>query len=357
MIGSVRVVLKPISRSASADFRFVSGASVALERRGPGRSKATPAPQPASLVFSLGLLKSIRVPVREDQPLATLNGQLELQGPTLSPKFTIEDEAAVQDDRPPPPPDSSDPNQAPPRLGQILLLEFEASNFRAPELIKLKLPPIPADVRHLELQVELRVAGAVESSAKVNDVLDKPMVSTRVRIVPPLCLDTTVPEPEDHNLVLLANLPNEQLDVESLRVGGDELTEGEHFFQDGKAVYFRPKSKPTDKQKGQLISKDGREFDFELRVARNVNEQLDSLGFQLANAINLADAAAQFALQNGKPQKEAELLRVELLAQARLKKRLLLDSIESALSGTRDFGLFYGRVQDLPGVSGETPVG
>ena len=356
MIGSVRVLLTPISRSTSADFRFVSGAKVGFERRGPGRSKATPAAQSASLVFTLGLLKSIRVESREDQPLATLNGKLELQGPTFLPRFTIEDESALVDDRPPPPADSKE-DEAPPRLGQILLLRFEESQFEAPEQLELALPPIPADVRHLELQVELRISGAVESSAQTNDVLDKPMVATNVRIVPPLCLDTDVPGPEDHNLVLLAQLPEERLDVESLRVGGDALSEGEHFFQDGKAVYFRPKNKPTDKQKGQLISKDGRQFDFELRVAKNVNERLDSLGFQLANALNLANAAAAFALENGKSQKEAELVRVELLAQARLKKRLLLDSIESALSGPRDFGLFYGRVGDLPGVSGENPVG
>ncbi len=81
MLGSVRVLLKPISHSTDTDFHFVAGATLSLSRGGSGKSQVTSTAQPASLVFTLGLIKSVRPPAdREDQPLATLSGQFGAAG-------------------------------------------------------------------------------------------------------------------------------------------------------------------------------------------------------------------------------------------------------------------------------------
>jgi hypothetical protein len=354
MIGSWRVLLKPVSHSAGSDFHFVAGATLSLSRGGPGRSKATSAAQPASLVFTLGLIKSVRPPEdREDQPLATLTGQLLLQ-PDLTAMFTVGGAGALSDDRPGgETANNDDDGPIKTDVGQTLLLDFDPGTFTASGPLKVKLPAISSDVRHLELQVELQIAGATESAASVNDTLDKPVALTFLVVAPKLCLDTPVDDPAEHNLALRASLHDDDLDVQSLQFAGQDLVEGQQFFQDGKVVYFKPAGKPQDGDQGTLVTQDGRELKFELHVAQNAKERLDSLIAQVKNAAAMADAAAALAQKNGQTADDTDGARFDILAQARNQMFVLLASIESQLDGDRDFGLYQARITALPPLDGE----
>ncbi len=269
----------------------------------------------------------------------------------FTPLFTVGGGAALSDDRTGGNA-AVDDDTIKTDVGQTLLLDFDPNTFSAAGPLKVPLPAISDDVRHLELQVELQVAGATESAVSANDVLDKPVARTFLVVAPKLCLDTPVDDEAEHNLALRASLHDEDLDVQSLLIAGQALVEGQQFFQDGKVVYFKPASKPQDGDQGTLTMQDGRELKFELHVAQNTKERLDSLIAQVKNAAEMADATATLATKNGKSADEAAAARFDVLAQTRNQMFSLLASIEGQLDGDRDFGLYQSRITALPALDG-----
>jgi hypothetical protein len=155
----------------------------------------------------------------------------------------------------------------------------------------------------------------------------------------------------------LATIPHDLFEVEKLRLGADELVDGETFFQVPGSVFFRPPRKPTAPLKGFLQTTDGRVFDFELGVAQNLRERLTSLAKQLEHATAMADAAAAEAAAQGSSADDTELVRDRLLSELFSRKVRLLDSIEGTLQSDHDFAAFYSRAATLPTVldSGEEP--
>jgi hypothetical protein len=212
------------------------------------------------------------------------------------------------------------------------------------------LPDIDAEVRHLEARVELQVAGAIESAAEANDVLDKPLGRQLLDVNPLLVLDTPIDDPAEHNLAFQASISNDAFEVARLTVGGTELVEGESFFQGRGHAYFRPTSKLSGPTKGILETTDGRFFELELRVAQTLNQRMNSLSAQLENATSMAHVAAERVLAGGGEARDADAVRDRLLSEAFARKVALLDSIEGTLGSDHEFAAFHGRAASLPGV-------
>jgi hypothetical protein len=219
--------------------------------------------------------------------------------------------------------------------------------------VQVPLPDVAPEVRHIEIQVELQIGGATESSKAINDVLDRPVVRQLLHVSPKLCLDTPVSDPAEHNLAFLAAVTGDTIEAATLLVGNDQLVEGQDFFQHAGQIYFRPVAKPVEPLKGLLVTTDGRSFDFELKVAQTLRDRMNSLADQLKNVDGFADAAQKRAEQNGVAADEAERVRDTVMLEALDRKMRLLDSIEGTLNGDKDFSAFYARSASLPTVRDE----
>ncbi|MEO7033650.1 MAG: hypothetical protein ABI548_07195 [Polyangiaceae bacterium] len=351
MTSSVRVLMNPLPAPQGGTVPAIVRGQLRLTNRGSGKSLATKAAQPASLVFTIGLIQQVRPPEkRTDNPWVTIAGTLALVGDDQLPQFTIGGAAVTLNDPsliplPAPPPQNA--SQKPP---QSFLFEFDEASFIASRPLQVPLPDIAPEVRHIEIQVELQIGGTTESSNAINDVLDKPVVRQLLHVSPRLCLDTPVSDPTEHNLAFLAAVTGDTIEAATLHVGSDQLVEGQDFFQHAGQIYFRPVAKPVEPLKGLLVTTDGRSFDFELKVAQTLRDRMNSLAGQLANMGGFAEAATQRALANGTDADGAALLGDSIASEALQSKMRLLDSIEGTLSENRDFALFYARSASLPPV-------
>lgn len=317
-----------------------------LSAEGPRKTLVTTDPQPATLIFRLALLKKLRPPEqRTEQAWLQLTGTLKLQQPDSEPLFVVDQDPMTFDD--PTLEDGETDGEGRPR--RFVFFDFDRASFEGTPL-KVPLPELEDDVRHLEVVVALQVAGATESPAACNDVLDKPVAVQVLDVSPVLALDTPVDDETEHNLVFRAMIPGDPFEVEKLRLGGDELVDGETFFQAPGRVFFRPPAKPTAPLKGILQTTDGRVFDFELGVAQTLRERMNSLSAQLEHATAMADAAAAEAAAQGSSADDANLVRDRLLSELFSRKVRLLDSIERTLKSDHDFSAFYRRAAALPTV-------
>jgi hypothetical protein len=127
---------------------------------------------------------------------------------------------------------------------------------------------------------------------------------------------------------------------------GVELEDGDTFFRHDRDLLFRPPAKPGAVVAGLLVLSDDRAFDFELTVAKDVRDKLDSLSVQLENGMLLADAAANRARTQGKSEAEALGVRDELRNQVVQREFRLLDSIEASLTEDRERRLFFALAPD-----------
>lgn len=319
-------------------------ARLRLAAEGPRKTLATREPQAASLILRLTSIDRIReAALRENQPWLTLKGELRLRSADADPELTLSADPVVFDDTEV----TSEPT-ASGRARRKLLLELDEASFTGAEVLKLPLPDFGVDVHHLEVTVELQLAGSVESAADANDVLDRPLNRQLLDVSPLLALDTPIADPTEHNLAFLASIPDDPFEVERLELGGEELVEGETFFQAQGRTYFRPPGKPSAPLKGRLETTDGRSFDFELGVAQTLNQRLNSLALQLQHATAMADVAAAQVLTSGGRGDDAEAVRDRLLSEAFARKVALLDSIESTLTNNQELASFYGRSVGLP---------
>jgi hypothetical protein len=310
-----------------------------LSAEGPRKTLATEAPQAATLTFKLGLITQLRETLeRTEQAWVTLNGKLELLTADAEPRFELDDPALSLDD-------STLDDES--ELRQFFFFDFDPTSFGKVASLKVPLPALEPEVRHLEVSVELKIAGAVESAADANDVLDRPICRQVLDVTPSECLDTPVGDPSEHNLAFLASIHDDPFEVEELRLNGEALTEGEQFFQSGGRVFFRPAAKPSGPLQGRLLTTDGRLFDFELKPAETLRQRMNSLDKQIRNGVAMAAAAASEVLAEGDGSDAAQALEERLLSDVQERKIRLLDSIESTLSTQQEFAAFYGRVPTL----------
>jgi len=340
--------MRPLPAPQGDTVPAVVRARLRLTKGGAGKSLATKAPQPATLVFTLGTIEQVRPPEkRTDSAWLKIAGQIVLVGDDQVPRFTIGSNPVTLDD----PSLSAAPDPSKPqRPSRSFFFEFDDASFVAAGPLKVPLPEIANEVRHIEIQVELQIAGATESSKAMNDVLDKPVLKQLIHVSPRLCLDTPMADAAEHNLAFLLGVTGDRIDVESLHLGDDALVEGEQFFQTDGQVYFRPIAKPVAPLPGVLITTDGREFEFELGVAKTLRERMNSLALQLSNMNGFAEGAANQARQNGVEEDEASRVRDVLLVEALDRKGRLLDSIEGTLNDNHEFAAFYARAATLPAV-------
>lgn len=310
-----------------------------LSAEGPRKTLATKKPQAATLVFKLALISQLREEdVRTEQAWVTLRGKLKLLSADADPHFELDEAALTLDD-----PTLDDETE----LRQFFFFDFDPTSFGEVPALKVPLPELGLDVRHLEISVELSIGGTVESAAAANDVLDRPIRRQVLDVTPLLCLDTPVEDETEHNLAFLASIRDDPFEVEELRLNGEALTEGEQFFQSAGGVFFRPKAKPAGPLAGSLLTTDGRLFKFELKPAQTLRERMNSLDKQIKNGVAMAAVAAQEVLAEGDSTEAAQALRERLLSDVQERKILLLDSIESTLQTEHDFAAFYGRVPSL----------
>jgi len=351
-MGSVRVLLDPIAAPQGEKRPSVVRGLLRLTAEGPRKTRVTKDFQPATLTFTLGLITQLRETLqRSEQPWVTLTGELKLQTADAQPVFKLASNPVTLDDDKLSHAEQTEGGE--PR--QFLFVDFDATVFGKREPLKLPLPELKPDVRHLEVQVELKIAGETESNIKSNDVLDKPLARQLLEVTPTLCLDTPVDDPSEHNLAFLARIENDPFEVESLLLNGEALTKGENLFQANGEVYFRPAAKPEGKLRGRLLTTDGRLFEFELTVAQNLRERFVSLAAQIQHGSAMAAAAAAIAANNGADAQQSEALRARLLSDVLERKARLLDSIESTLGSEDEFAAFFGRAATLPPVFEDEP--
>lgn len=200
---SIRVKLSPtpapraISGTEDRENK-VTGLEVALETRGKGKTLATLAPQPATLVFHLATFRRIRSESPQPKRLAELTGKLELRngsdpifvgdsGDSGDAKLFVYDDPELNVD-----PDASSAPTAnasedsaldeqasdpPAKRPRMLELAFSSGSFDgvrdvAGRNARLLLPDEVNDAHFLELSAELSIAGSVEAALDENDILD-----------------------------------------------------------------------------------------------------------------------------------------------------------------------------------------
>lgn len=345
-MGAVRVRFEPVPVPAGERAASIVRGRLRLSSEGPRKTLATETPAPATLTLTLGLITKLRPALERTQKAwLTLSGSLKLATPDGEARFELDADALTLDD-----PELSSDDDADGRPRQFIFIELDATTFGEHEPIKAPLPFFDPEVRHVEIDIELAVGGAAEAAATANDLLDKPLVRQFLEVTPLVCLDAPVDEPAEHNLSFRASLEGDPFEVERLRLDGDELVDGEDFFQAGGQVFFRPKQKPSGTLDGVLVTTDGRSFDFELQVAKTLRERMNSLAAQLENGRLMADAAELESLGKGHDADEAGALRERLLADIVERKARLLDAIESELTSDADLAAFYSRVPALPTV-------
>lgn len=345
-MGSVRVLFDPSPTPDGERTPSVVRARLRLSAEGPRKTLVTRAPQPATLTFLLTLIEKVREGgERTERPWFTLAGQLRLRKADSSPVLVLSEEPVAFDA-----PDVASGATESGRPRQFLFLDFDEDSFAGAASLKVPLPDWDGEVRHIEARVELRVAEATESAADFNDVLDKPLGRQSLDVNPVLVLDTPVEDPAEHNLAFQATIPNDAFEVARLTIGGEELVEGESFFQGRGHAYFRPASKLPGLTKGTLETTDGRFFEFTLRPAETLNQRMNSLSAQLDNATRMADVAAERVLARGGDAGGASAVRDRLLSEAFARKVALLDSIEGTLGSDHEFAAFHARAAGLPSV-------
>jgi len=114
-----------------------------------------------------------------ERPLGSLSGTITLEGPNATPVFSIDGPLqATVDETPDETADTSV------RLRR-LQLAFSETSFDVPPGVTFDLP-LPLDLEqttaHLEVTVELSVAGQVEAPATSNDILDVPLLPRKALI-------------------------------------------------------------------------------------------------------------------------------------------------------------------------------
>lgn len=161
----MRVVLDPVTLAATGSFEGVTRARVRLVSNGAGASSASTAPQAAELSFSLAQITQSR-PGAEAAvaPLATLAGPLHLEGPSQQP---ILDASAAELVSLITPPLGGEGGNA-----HGLQLDFDSGSFGVARSFLVPLPEVSDDVKKLELRVDLKLGGATESPASLNDIFD-----------------------------------------------------------------------------------------------------------------------------------------------------------------------------------------
>lgn len=179
MAFSIRVELTPTPLPSPGV--AVAGCLVGLAPMGRAGTAATPtSPQPATLTFSGIFLERARDPQNPvERQLGSLSGTLSLEGPNATPVFSID--GPLQGTANDTPDETADTSV---RL-RLLQLAFSDASFDVPAGVTFDLP-LPLDLEqttaHLEVSVELSVAGQVEAPAKNNDILDVPLLPRKVLI-------------------------------------------------------------------------------------------------------------------------------------------------------------------------------
>jgi outer membrane protein OmpA-like peptidoglycan-associated protein len=196
---ALRVKLSPTPAPVTVEqetdrFNVVTGVAIALETRGQGTTSASLAPQPATLALSLATLKRVRTEAPTFEPLATLQGKVELRGPSRVPTFVVDpapdgevagfiyadptlnvdpgESPATTDD-----PEAEQAIGAARRRPRALELTLSRPSFEGPpagggRLAQLLLPDAVNDAHFVEIAAELLVNGASEGGFEVSDVLD-----------------------------------------------------------------------------------------------------------------------------------------------------------------------------------------
>jgi hypothetical protein len=346
----------PVPAPAGGRSPVVVRSNVRLSAEGPRRTLVKrDTPQPAKLTFALTLISKVREPsATTQQPWFTLAGDIKLLAPDSEPLFVVSAAPITVDDPTLPQGDID----AQGRPVQFIFLEFDPSTFESTEPLKVPLPNLSEDVRHLEVSVALDVAGSLEAGPSDNDILDKPIVRQVLDVTPTVALDTPVDVETEHNIAFFATIPDDPFEVETLLLGSDTLVDGETFFHTPGKVFFRPPSKPVAPLKGLLQTTDGRSFEFQLGVAQTLRERMNSLSTQLENGVAMADAAAAEVLSKAGTADDADLVRDRLLNELFDHKVRLLSSIEGTLTSDHEFHAFFSRAAALPPVfDGEAEAG
>jgi hypothetical protein len=172
MPASVRVILKPLGLPGVSTLENVASARLGLVRNGTDGTLGAAAAQAAELTFSLVTIEKIRTgSPSAPQPLAKLVGTLKLEGDGRAPRFDTLGGEAVPLVTPAPP---ADPQSNAPAQRRSVVIELDPSVFGERPPLTLALPSFAAAVTTLEIAVDLKIAGSVESPLELNDRFDFP---------------------------------------------------------------------------------------------------------------------------------------------------------------------------------------
>ncbi len=156
----------------------VAGGTVALARFGAGKSPIEPeVPKKAKLVFHTAFVEKARESQdAQFEPLASLEGDIELLESTGPVHFTIAPESELEYlTEVPGPASEKDSGHDDPEPRRITL-DFDRSSFPSSKKpLKLTLPEFPDEAHYLELGAVLEIEGKEEGSVELNDRLDIPL--------------------------------------------------------------------------------------------------------------------------------------------------------------------------------------
>lgn len=190
MTRALRIKLDAVPEQVEKSAGLIEGLAISLVSLGPGGSKAEyQAPKPAKLEFRLGLREQVRgAPAPERRLLATLSGELSLEGPSARPVFVVAPAAAATalslevapaELAKTPPPVETGPFAAitarRPRH-RALPLSFDPVSFRGTEALSPRrlviLAELLAGFRFFDVEARLELAGAGEAEFELNDTLE-----------------------------------------------------------------------------------------------------------------------------------------------------------------------------------------
>jgi len=166
----LRVILKPIAGSRPGT---VVGGRVGIERRGSDTTKAQRgAAVPGKLTFIAACFASARKPEPKEATLGSVSGKITLSESNGTPTFEVSasDNPDLFQEAPPP----NEAGEKPRALRLDFGGGFAFTPGPTPPRIYVPLE-LTKDAKHLELFVELEVAGALEGPKTNNDVLDVPL--------------------------------------------------------------------------------------------------------------------------------------------------------------------------------------
>jgi hypothetical protein len=166
----LRVILKPIGGSRPGT---VVGGVVGLERRGSDTTKAQRGSSvPGKLTFIAACFATARKPEPKEAALGSVHGKITLSEGNGTPTFEVF--ASDNPDLFKDPPPTNDAGEKPRTLRLDFGGGFKFTPGPAPPRLYIPLD-LSEGARHLELFVELEVAGALEAPESHNDILDVPL--------------------------------------------------------------------------------------------------------------------------------------------------------------------------------------